>query len=50
MVFRLVIEFWGIGKGGTKKRGAGKRDGGDGSGMWAAGFCGPFVCWGVFLL
>jgi hypothetical protein len=41
MVFRLEIETWVIGKGGTK-RGVGERQGG-GRGMEAAGFCGPYV-------
>jgi hypothetical protein len=45
MVIRLDIETWVVRKGGTKG-GGGK----EGSGMKAAGFCGPCVCLGVFLL
>jgi hypothetical protein len=48
MFIRLVIDFGGIGKGGTKKSGAGKRVGGLRS-MEAVEFCGH-VCLGVFLL
>jgi hypothetical protein len=54
MVIRLDIEIWEIGEGGTKwgvgKGGGWARVGGWGRGMRAAGFCGPCVCLGVFLL
>jgi hypothetical protein len=50
MVIKLDIEIWVIGKGVTKR--SRKKGGwvGGGRGMGAAGFCGPCVCLGVFLL
>jgi hypothetical protein len=46
---RLVIDFWGIGKGGTKK-GCRKMSGLVENKWVTAGFCGPCMCLGVFLL
>jgi hypothetical protein len=40
----VEVETWVIGKGGTKG------GNGWGRGMEAAGFCGPCVCLGVFML
>jgi hypothetical protein len=50
MFFRLDVEIWVIGKGGTKKRGWEKGWVIGGRNMGAAGFCGTCVCLGVFLL
>jgi hypothetical protein len=49
MFFRLEIEIWVIGKGGSRK-GCGKR-GVDGErGMGTAIFCGPCVCLGILFV
>jgi hypothetical protein len=45
MVIKLKIETWVIGECGTIRGRLGR-----GRGMGAAGFCGPYVCLGVFLL
>jgi hypothetical protein len=49
MVIRLEIETWLIGKGGTKS-GCKKERVVGGRGIGAAGFCSPYMCWGLFLL
>jgi hypothetical protein len=51
MVVWLEIESWVIGKGGAKREGH-KGVGWSGWGKWCrvAGFCGPCVCWGLFLM
>jgi hypothetical protein len=50
MVIGLVIDFWGIGKGSTKKQGWKKWWMGGGRSIRATGFYGPCVCLGVFVL
>jgi hypothetical protein len=50
MVIRLDIDICVIGKGGTKKGEWEKGWVSGGRGIVAAGFCGPFVCLGIFLL
>jgi hypothetical protein len=47
MAIRLEIETWVTGRGGNKGDG---RRGGWGRGMVAAGFCGLYVCLGIFPL
>jgi hypothetical protein len=50
MVIRIEIEIWATGKCGTKIGGAVNGVSGWGRGLGVAGFCGPCVCLGVFLL
>jgi hypothetical protein len=50
MFIRLDIEIWVIGKGATKRGGAGKVGVAGKGGMGATVFCGHCVCLGIFLL